>query len=183
MSRWENYLGNVPEAQQENEEEGMMGMFSRKLALLGVAAATAATTALATPGDVTFTNTEPNSTVFTINRHNDSNLNGALVNLWASTGHASQKWRWNGVTLRSKTSSGYCLNLHDNLHFNGATINLWACNGHASQNWVVVGDTLRPASNTNYCVNIHNNVRQNNALINLWQCNGHQSQKFRQVIE
>lgn len=144
-------------------------------------------TASASPGDVTFSNTQPDGTwfppVFMINRHNDAHYNGATINLWLSNNHASQAWRLDGQTYESKTNGSFCLNLHNNSHTNGAAINLWSCNGHASQNWVVVGNTLRPASNQNFCVNIHNNVRTNGAVINLWQCNGHQSQNFVRNIE
>lgn len=176
---------------QKKKEKGRIDMFTKKFVLLGAAAAviTVATMAFAAIGDVTFEMVEEGpgiggDTFFAINRHNDSHTNGAVINLWTLTGHSSQKWRWNGQTLRSKTNDQFCLNLHNNTHANGATVNLWTCNGHASQNWIAHSDdTLRPASNDDFCVNLHNNDRQNGGTINLWTCNNHESQDFEENVE
>lgn len=64
-----------------------------------------------------------------------SNTDGAQVTLQTCTGAASQKWVFNGGTVR--VFGGKCLDVSDGLNVDGTKLQIWGCgpDNNANQKW------------------------------------------------
>jgi lysophospholipase L1-like esterase len=105
---------------------------------------------------------------------NNSGSNGAVVDISACTGGASQQWNINSGNL---TINNRCLDIVGGGTANGTKVDLWPCNNAANQVWTYKnGELVNPASGR--CLDDPGGSTTNGTQLDIWDCDGGTNQKW-----
>eukprot|EP00931_Biecheleriopsis_adriatica_P051069 TRINITY_DN29589_c0_g1_i1.p1 TRINITY_DN29589_c0_g1~~TRINITY_DN29589_c0_g1_i1.p1 ORF type:complete len:527 (+),score=79.79 TRINITY_DN29589_c0_g1_i1:53-1633(+) len=116
---------------------------------------------------------------FCLNLHCFEQCDGAVINLWRSNGHHSQKWVYEDGAIKLAANRNFCLNLHGFVQGNGALINLWTYTGHPSQKWDMCGNKIRLHDNHKFVLNLNGMILMDGAEVNLWEDTDHESHQWQ----
>ncbi|WP_432934415.1 glycosyl hydrolase [Microbispora sp. CA-135349] len=110
----------------------------------------------------------------------NSNTNGALLEIWDCNGQANQAFEFTSAGELRVFNGTRCVDAYAGGTAPGTKVEIWDCNGGANQKWRLNSDGSITGVQSGLCLDVYNQGTANGTAVNLWNCNGQANQRWTQ---